>query len=391
MIKTVISVRADSVSYSRWKMTIVGSLPAGWIAMFILAFSSLAHGQPPPVGPATYRFDQSPQISAGILINKVKSIVQQTVNNANDTLKKQGSSIRVSALPLQSWAPSRFATQYTNRPNQWYVKLPMIVGINVSIPVVSDRQIYIPVDLNVSCDGWQTGRGVIRIATQSGPVSVEGGNIVEEMLSIKDYITGQVESHLPGIAATTQTLPMSQCVTIGAPPSSQYPDSSFSFIAWDPPQRIFVSGAQALPQLEVTFLRLKRLTSPGINGILYYPTENIVLETYANYTHSQSAVLTMREGDEQNLNMGPAVVRSPLLDSLVLIANINQQTSNGPQDSAFAVSDRSANFSPGVHTLQITKHYWMPPDTRHPKPLEVKVPAYELTYNVRYGRPGAVR
>ena len=359
------------------------------ILVFVLALPSLAQGQPPPVGPATHRSDQSPQISAGVLINSVKSIVQQSVNNANDTLKKQGSSIRVEALPLQFWSPDREATAYPNRPNQWYVKLPMIVGINVNIPVVSDRQIYIPVDLNISCNGWQTGSGVVRIDAQPGPVSVEGGNIVEEMLSIKDYITGQVESHLVGIAPTTLTLPMSQCVTIGSR-SSQVSDP-FAFIAWDHPQRILVPGAQALPPLEVAFLRLKRLTARGRNGILYYPTENIVLETYANYTPNQSAVLTMREGDEVNLSMAPSVVRSPLLDSLVLIANINQQTTSGLQDSAFAVSFRSANFSPGAHTLQIPKHYFEPPGPGHTKPLQLSVPAYELTYNVRYSAPSVLR
>jgi len=374
-------------------MSVPGSLRPAWVLAFILAVSSLAHGQPPPVGPNSYRSDQSPQIGVGLLTNQVKTIVQQSVNNANNNLQQQGSSIRVQALPLQSWAPSRFATEYKNRPNQYYVKLPMIVGINVSIPApASDRQIYIPLDLNVSCDGWQTGSGVVRIDTQPGPVSVEGGNILEEIVGVKDYITNQVESHLPGIAAMTQTLPMSKCATIGAPPSSQYPDPSFSFIAWDPPPRqTVVTGVLALPPLSVTFLRLKRLAARSVNGILYYPTENIVLETYANYTHNQSPVLTMREGDELNLNMAPSVVRSPLLDSLVLIANINQQATTGLQDSAFDAWLRSANFSPGVHTLQITKSYWVPPGPQNRKPYEVKVPAYELTYNVRYASPNVLR
>jgi hypothetical protein len=387
MTETVISARTDSCRYARQAITVFGFI--AWIAIFILAFSSLVQGQPPPVGPASYRSDKSPQIGVGVLTNGVKAMVQKAVNDTNDYLQKQGKSIRVSALPLQSWAPSRFATQYTNRPNQYYVKLPTIIGINVSIPVVSDRQIYIPLDMNVSCDGWQTGSGVIRIDAQTGPASVEGGNILEEILSVKDYITKQVESYVPSVTST-QTLPNSQCVTIGVPPSSQYPDPSFSFIAWDPPQRILATGASALPPLEVTFMRLKRLTARGNNGILYYPTENIVLETYANYTYSQSAVLTMQEGDELNLNIAPAVVRSPLLDSLVLIANINQQTTTGLQDSAFAASFRSANFSPGVHTLQIPKRFIIPPSRQNPKPQQINVPAYELTYNVRYSSPGAV-
>ncbi len=50
-----------------------------------------------------------------------------------------------------------------------------------------------------------------------------------------------------------------------------------------------------------------------------------------------------------------------------------------------------ANYSPGLHKLQTTKRYWVPPGPRNTKPYEVKVPANELTYNVSYANPNVLR
>jgi hypothetical protein len=76
---------------------------------------------------------------------------------------------------------------------------------------------------------------------------------------------------------------------------------------------------------------------------------------------------------------------------LVVIANILQQPTSQPEDSAFAAASRTANFSPGTHTLQITKVYVEPPGPGHSKPLILRVPAYELTYTVRVTNPPTFR
>lgn len=353
----------------------------------VLAATCAAQAQiSPAIGPASYRSDKQ-QIGVGVLTGLVKSTVQQIVNDTNADLARQGKSIRVQMLPFKFWSPSRIATQYTNRPNEWYVKLPTMIGINVDIPVVADRQIYYPLDLNLTCDKWFTGNGVVKVTAQPGPPSVEGGSIIEDVLHIRDYIDSQVRSHLPGIAAMTQTLP-SQCVTIGASPSNGTSDP-FAFIAYDPPGRRLAGGgaiAAALPHLEVTFTKVKRLAARGNGALLYSPTENIMLDLFVNMTQNQTQVLTMNEGDEVALNMRPVIVNS-LLDSLVIISNVNQQPLGSTQDSAFAATTKSANYSPGTHTLQIPKHYIIPPGPVNRKPIIATTPAYELTYVVKYVNP----
>src|SRR5258708_1315881 len=121
---------------------------------------------------------------------------------------------------------------------------------------------------------------------------------------------------------------------------SSQPSDPFGFIAWDAPaRRRPITGVAAPPEtLDVTVVQLNRLAAHTTGGVRYSPTENIVLETYANFAQNQSAVLTMKEGDVVNLNFPRAVMNAPLLDSLVVIANINQQPLGQTQDSAFDAS-----------------------------------------------------
>jgi hypothetical protein len=86
------------------------------------------------------------------------------------------------------------------------------------------------------------------------------------------------------------------------------------------------------------------------------------------------------------------VMVPPLLDSLVVIANISQQPNGQPLDSGFAAALRSAaNYSSGVHTIQITKSYVIPAGPGHIKPIIAHMPAYELTYNVQYSTSSVLR
>jgi hypothetical protein len=357
------------------------------LAAITLTAVSIGRGQiSPPLGPETYRSDAK-QLGVSLLTGMVKTTLDKIVTDTNAELARQGKSIRIQALPFKSWPPRREATQYTNRPNEWFIKIPTMIGINVDIPVVADRQIYYPLDLNLACNGWQTGNGVVKVTAKTGPPSVEGGNIIEDIIHIRDYVDSQVKSNLPQITAVTQTIPNSQCTTIGASPNTTGTVDKFAFIAWDPPGRRLppIVGTVAQPRLEVSFIKLKRLRARGNGGgIIYSPSENIMLDVYANFSERQSSVLTLSENDEVTLNIPTIVLNSPLLNSLVVIANIDQQPLGSTQDSAFAVALRSANYSPGVRTLTIPKHYVVPIGPTNRKPYIATTPAYELTYKVTY-------
>jgi len=369
---------ARATLFYSWRVAVLAIAIHGCLVVSALAQPA----PPPPLGPATYRSDKI-RLEVGTLSAIVKTKVAEIVATANTTIHKQTSTVTVEALPLKVYSPMRVATRYTNRPNEYYVRLPMSIAIKVRLPVTSDRMIYISLNLNLSCDGWETGKGKVHILAQTDPPVIEGGNIVEDVIRVRDVINNLIRSQLTLPGAIQASPLVTDCITIGAS-HSQYVGDPAAFIAYDQPGRFQISSAAArvLPSVEVTLQRLKRLQARGRGAVLYQPTENILLETYANFEMRQSNVLTMREGDEVSLKLPALNVRAG--DSLVIIANVKQQPTSTPEDSAFAVWARTANYSPGVHTLQITKVYIEPPGPGHTKPLQLRVPAYELTYEVRY-------
>ena len=72
----------------------------------------------------------------------------------------------------------------------------MIISVKVKIPVTSDRTISIPFALNLSCEDWHTGNGTVQIVGQTGPPSIEGGNIIEDVLMVRDLIDNLIRSKL---------------------------------------------------------------------------------------------------------------------------------------------------------------------------------------------------
>ena len=361
------------------------------IVHLLLIETSFAQTAPPPLGPPTYRSQSSPQLGVGVLSGIVKTQIAEIVSQANDTIHKQTKKITVEALPLKVYSPMRVATLYTNRPNQYYAKLPMDIAIKVRIPVASDRTIYIPLELDLSCEGWETGKGTVQILAKTGPPSIEGGNIVEDVLRVRDVIDNLIKSKLTLPTGINVSLPNGECITIGPSPS-QFVGDPFAFIAYDQPSRLgTIRDLRMAPSVEVTFQKLKRLRARGNGAILYQTSESIIVDTYANFVRHQSPTLTMREDDEVTLNMPPSTVKTSGSDLLVIIANILQQPTSQPEDSAFSASSRTANFSPGTHTLQIAKVYVEPPGPGHTKPLQIRVPAYELTYSVRVTNPPTLR
>ncbi len=366
-------------------------------ASFTLLLVGNCFAQSPPLGPPEIKVDKY-DVSSGVLTGMVQQQLNKTLTDTNKNLSDQGIDAHVSALPIQFWSPYRLPTQYTNRPNEWYVKLPVMLGIQVHIPHWFDRQVYVPLDLNVYCDGWETGSGVITVEAVPGPPSFEGGSWIENapgLVLIKDAINSGIKGSFGVGPATSQALSLSKCVALGVLPAQNNNDK-FSAILFDrpptqPSRRPFRPASFALQSsIEVTFTSLKRLAAHDLHGtVLYQPTEEIVLETYVDFAHQVTPTLSMHENDVVNLSLPPTTLKGPLLDPLVIISNINQQSASYVQDSSFAAWSRSTNFSPGLHTLTITKRYTLPPGT-HPgqtKPEIITVPAYELSYTVKYQAP----
>jgi hypothetical protein len=361
--------------------------PSLFFGLIILGALSAAtvSAQPTAIGPGT-NTTQAGELSYFTLKVGVKAKTMDIVNMANSQLAAQGHSARVSLVEVKGFKPRRMDTTFDNRPNSTIVRTPFIVRLEIKIPVVANRFVSIPLDLDTACDGWQTGSGKITVRVQPGPPSFEGGSIIEDMLQVRNHIDALVKNNFPKLTGSTAPLLLAdpRCRNLGVTDfgSASIEDDAIHFDR--PSGRPIVTRipVSALPSLQVRFERIKRLPARSLGGgVLYNDVEQIALNAYANYEHRQK-LLTMREGDDVALNL-PAVMLGSGYDKLVVIGNI-EQPPNNPKDSAFRTSLRTQNYQPGTYTLRIPKYYIRPADSINRKPTYVAVDAYELTYTVSY-------
>lgn len=355
--------------------------------------ATIATAQPPPIGPPLNRTEEA-SLSVSVLTSVVRGMAQKTVDETNADLRAEDKSARVSIEELRVFSPQRTQTQTPNRPNSFLVRVPHFLTIKVDIPATFDRHITIPLDVDVFCDNWQErGGGSITVRARPGPAAIEGGSILEDILQVRSFIEAEVRSSFTPPLPVTLPLP-GRCLTLGASDlgTPQVEDDS---VVWDEPKAGPGTGltgsvaavGQLQPTIEVTFERLKRLRArrfPG-NTVLYEEVERILLHTFANYTEAGKS-LTMREDDDVALNLPTIRLPARTFDTLVVIGDVQQPPDN-PKDSAFAAAARAQSYRPGRHVLRIPKTFSTPPNAQNPKPQFFTVPAYELTYTVKFIEP----
>lgn len=379
------SMRNRSISFGTYIITVIIAL----IAVSAITISA----QPTAIGPVR-NTGTAGELSYFTLKVGVKATTMDIVKAVNERLAAEGRPARVSLVEVKGFKPRRMDTTFDNRPNSTIVRTPFIVRLEVEIPVVANRFISIPIDLDTSCDGWQTGAGKISVYAQPGPPSFEGGSIIEDMLQVRGYVDSLVRNNFPRLNGSKAPLLLAdpRCRNLGVTDFGS-PTIEDDAINFDRPAarpiftRVTVAG---LPSVEVRFERIKRLAARDLQGrVLYNDVEQIALNAYANYDQRQK-ILTMREGDDVALNLPAVSLSAGLYDKLVVIGSV-EQPPNNPKDSTFRTSQKAQNFEPGTYTIRIPKTYIRPPSGAIRKPTYVTVDAYELTYTVKYNDGGLIQ
>ncbi len=381
-----------------YRMYISGLTRIMVLLLFLATLALMISAQyPPAIGPDTYIYDADKggnkvtyhDYSAKELRDIAATIITKILKTTNDTLKQQGKNYHADLVGnVNFYSPYRTASLNPRTPNQYYVRVPMDFNVKISVPHTSDRIVHYPLEIDAACDGWSTGSGIVTFTGVPGAPDISGGNVVENVLQVRDLINQLVRTNLP--AQLQQLISFdNKCVTIGASPSNI--ETQNSWIGYNRPS--VQLATQNGPWIEVTYERLKRLSASGNGKVLYSPVENVRLEAYANYDERQSQNRMFREGDVTNLSLAPVLIKAPLPNMLVIIASINQPGGTA-DDTSFTSALKTANFSPGEHTIQIPKEFIIPPGHGITKPTIVHVPGYELTYKVvthnptTIGRPG---
>ena len=194
------------------------------LALFLIAVLATtgAAAQSPAVGPqepapglANCNPSQSnrpckSEFGLFIVTDMIRNTTQKVLDGANAEIQKRGHSSRVSIDALRSFAPRRQQTQHLNQPNEWFIRVPYMLTVKVTIPVTSDRRITIPLDIDFRCNNWQTGDGRIVLRSTTGPASFEGGNILESVFNVGNFIDAQVRNNFvqpPPVTPTRNTVP----------------------------------------------------------------------------------------------------------------------------------------------------------------------------------------
>lgn len=366
----------------------------------LLASARDAAGQacPPAQGPPLAQ-EPAPHIGTFVIIDTVLGTVQTTLDSANARIARQADSTGIEAhlsFTPTTIAPRMSTTCYPDRPNENIVLMPFIIMYDVSgirwhgLPYF-DRQIGQSIDILISCNGWSSGQGQVRITSQVQPAHLEGPSFSEEALnffiahSLTNLLDVELRGRLPG-GSTSFTDSLGGCNELGlvAATPPRYRDGDILFRTARIPRLPFGRSSW-------TFTKIRRLQArTHLGAVLYDDVENLQLTLYVNQTIRTVQVDGMREGDERVLTLDP--VRLGLLHgaaALVLIANV-QQTTRPVRDTRFLVFSETSLPS-GTQTLVVRKTYWEPPlrlpDGRLTKPIERQIDAYEITVSVTATEP----
>lgn len=361
----------------------------GMILFCASVIVTIAGAQPAPIGPPSNRTTQA-TVPVSLMTDRIRTRAQLTVDETNLRLAADDESARVSVESLRAYKPSRAKTEMLNEPNSWYVQVPYMLTIKVAIPASFDRHIHIPIAVNVFCSDWHTNHGQISVQSVPGPASIEGGSILEDLIHVRDHIDAKVRNAFNPPLPLAMSLPSTRCASIGAFDNGTETVDDDG-VAWDFPNPVRPRDSVVPhPTIVVTFDRLKRLSAhSSTGGILYKETEEILLNAYANYFLAQKG-LQMREGDDVALDLPAVRLDARVFQSLIIIAGVDQPP-NDPADSAFAPSGNARDgYATGTHVLKIPKWYSTFDPISH-KPRMIIVPAYELSYTVKFVNPARIR
>ncbi|HLK49613.1 MAG TPA: hypothetical protein VKT49_15830 [Bryobacteraceae bacterium] len=333
---------------------------------FILAAMPV-HAQPPAQGPAA-----PSQNAFSFQHSGVTNILSNAVNQALSAASKKLPGIVSLSWSYDTWSPSMFQTQNQDRPNEFFVKMPYILSYTASVPLVGGLTITQALDVDVYCEGWQTGKGALTIRQVLYPPYFDQNqySIAAEILQIPGLVNPYVEAALAQLPSGTNTSTTSQaCYSLGVSGDAYLVDLS-------PTHRV-TAVSSLLPEIGVRVLQVTRSSSSA-----YEPLETPHLDVWAGYSEMHLDLPPMVPG-QSFVPTTNAVVQTPVPPSggqLVLIADITY-TGMTQEDSTFAVFGASSNFGNGTQTLTTQKSWFMPAQNGN-KPYKVYVNGYDVTLQV---------
>ena len=366
--------------------------------MLAIGVLAQAFAQPPAQGPDAPGANAN-SLPTSLLTGILKTKVEEVLATTNAELAARTDFRARISYSFTEYAPHITTTQYTDRPNQRFVRIPYIFTYNVTnmqkntaigwISYPFSRKITQSVEINVTCNRWFLSTGEISIAAHGDPPYLDPNHsISEQALNIfvngwlADTIDSRIRTQLRNLGFATDSIGLGgACNTLGVATTAQgFPFNSVEYKKVSRPR----FDLPRLDDVTVKILKVKRLRARDASGQpLYNASENVDVDFYVNQQGGFAGSFTMVEGSEAAITHAPIRFRRPSnSQNVVLIFNVRQTGSPFTVDSNFTVHTAGQNFGHGTHTVQVYKSYWMPPRPPIYKPFKVNVPAYEITFEI---------
>lgn len=338
------------------------------VAAAVIFTGAPALAQPPAQGPASPSPNAFPFQHSG-----VTNILTNALNQAMASVSKKLPSILSLSYSYDTWPPSLFQTQFQDRPNEFYVKIPYILSYTASVPVLGGLTFTQALDVDFYCEGWQTGTGVLTIRQVLYPPYFDQNqfSIPADILQIPSLVNPIVQSALANFPSGTSTTTTGQaCYSLGASGDAYLVDLQ-------PTTHHLAGAATALQEMSVRVLQVSRSMSAA-----YEALEKPSLYLWAGYSTMRLGLPPMVPG-QTFVPTTNAVIQTPVPPSngqLVLIADITYSDMT-QEDSNFAVFSSSSNFGAGTQKLSTFKSWFMPAQNGN-KPYKVSVDGYDITLQI---------
>ncbi|HJT86593.1 MAG TPA: hypothetical protein VJ732_02030 [Bryobacteraceae bacterium] len=364
---------------------------AAAIAAVVLSAGTPALAQPPAQGPA------QPSPNALTLEGSgITAILQNNINQgvaaANASLAANKNYHATISWSSDTWFPYMLQTQYKDRPNEFYVNKPFILTFDVSnisakvagvwVSYPFDRTISQSINVQIFCEGWQNGKGVLTYKAVFDPPYLDPDHsVLEDFLGldfVPNYVDSKIQGALGSFPAGTQNTSTGQaCYSLGVPT----PAADAYEVDLQPTHRVVVA---TLPFSEMTvrILQVTRLTLHNRYGVVYEQVETPHLDFWAGWSRLHLDLPPMVEG-QAYVPTTNAVLQTPVppdSGQLVLIADMTYDGVS-QEDSTFAVFGKSGNFGNGTQSIPTPKT-WSEPPVNGGKPIFVTGNGYQLVVQI---------
>jgi len=313
---------------------------------------------PPAEGPPPATLSSPHSVQPSFYTDVVALAIQRGLDKANTKLGGKATF----SFSADTSSPYMLATGYRDRPNEFYANVPYNLTYTGYIqPLGPSLTITQSTNVQFSCEGWQTGSGLMTSKIVFDPAYFDPSqysNVITAALQ------PQIQAAVNALPLGPVSLPFSAlgipqpCGTLGAFTKAQ---AGFDAISWDNPLPVhFCLPIRPCPAITVRVLQVTRLALDDKGAPVYNAVETPYLQFWADYSFLSLTMPPMVEG--QTFTPANAVVQTPMPTNgqLVLIANMQYsglQLPIGQTDSAYAVFGQAANFGNGVWNFETPKTY----------------------------------